>query len=293
MLPHRLSDPEFFARDEFGASKPNVRFLRGHFFREGRLTEEHALYILEHATKLLSSEPNMVDINGPITICGDIQGQYVRLRNFLYPCATHSVQYDLLKLFDVGGPLTDNGYLFLGNYVDRGCFGIECLLYLYTLKLWFPHKFVLLRGNSESRLFTENSTFKRECLQKYSLRVYEACISSFYALPVAALVDGRLFCVHGGLSPELISLSDILVFDRFREQGPRGLLCDLLSSDPAPSFGHEGVRQVPSSTAFLHNSTRGYSFFFTYAGVCQFLERNGLLGVICGHERKETGFAAF
>jgi serine/threonine-protein phosphatase 2B catalytic subunit len=73
-----LSDAEFFAADEFGAPKPNVRILRDHFFREGRLTEEHALYILEHATKLLSSEPNMVEVQGPVTICGDIHGQYVR-----------------------------------------------------------------------------------------------------------------------------------------------------------------------------------------------------------------------
>jgi serine/threonine-protein phosphatase 2B catalytic subunit len=73
-----LSDAEFFAQDELGNSKPNVRVLRDHFFREGRLTEEHALYILEHATAILSEEPNLVDVQGPVTICGDIHGQYVR-----------------------------------------------------------------------------------------------------------------------------------------------------------------------------------------------------------------------
>ncbi|KAJ7244429.1 Metallo-dependent phosphatase-like protein, partial [Mycena haematopus] len=269
-----LSDAEFFAQDEFGASKPNVRILRDHFFREGRLTEEHAIYILEHATKLLSSEPNMVEVQGPVTICGDIHGQY----------------YDLMKLFDVGGPLTDNAYLFLGDYVDRGCFGIECLLYLYTLKLWFPHKFTLLRGNHECQHLTEYFTFKRECLHKYSPRVYDACIASFRALPVAALVDGRFFCVHGGLSPELVQLSDIQALNRNAEPGSRGLLCDLLWSDPIAGFGHEEDRAVPPGTTFLHNATRGCSFFFTYAAACQFLERNGLLGIIRGHEAQDAGY---
>ncbi|KAJ7348162.1 Metallo-dependent phosphatase-like protein [Mycena albidolilacea] len=282
---HRLSDAEFFATDEFGASKPNVRILRDHFFREGRLTEDHAIYILEHATKLLTSEPNMVEVQGPVTICGDIHGQY----------------YDLMKLFDVGGPLTDNAYLFLGDYVDRGCFGIECLLYLYTLKLWFPHKFTLLRGNHECQHLTEYFTFKRECLHKYSQRVYDACLASFRALPVAALVDGRFFCVHGGLSPELNMLSDIQTLDRFAEPGSRGLLCDLLWSDPIAGFGHEDERAgapgtpssasaIPLGATFLHNQTRGCSFFFTYAAACQFLERNGLLGIIRGHEAQDAGY---
>ncbi|KAJ7804492.1 Metallo-dependent phosphatase-like protein [Mycena olivaceomarginata] len=263
---HRLSDPEFFTQDEFGAPKPNARILRDHFFREGRLTEGHALYILEHATKLLSSEPNMVEVQGPVTICGDTY------------------------LFDVGGRLTDNAYLFLGDYVDRGYFGIECLLYLYTLKLWFPHKFTLLRGNHECEHLTEYFTFKRECLHKYSLRVYDACLASFRALPVAALVDGLFFCVHGGLSPELGLLSDILALNRFAEPGSRGLLCDLLWSDPIAGFGHEDDRAVPPGTMFLPNEIRGCSFFYTYAATCQFLRRNDLLGVIRGHEAQDAGY---
>ncbi|KAJ7289147.1 Metallo-dependent phosphatase-like protein [Mycena rebaudengoi] len=248
---HLLSDAEFFTQDNFGASKPNVRVLRDHFFREGRLTEEHALFILKHTTKLLSWEPNMVEVQGSVTICGDIHGQY----------------YDLLKLFDVGGL---DSYLFLGNYVNRGYFGIECLLYLYVLKLWFPSKFTLLRGNHECHHLTEYFTFEHECLHKYTSRVYDACLVSFRALPVAALVDGRLLCVHGGLSPEFTLLSDILALNRFVEPGNSGLLCDLLWSDPIEGFGHEEERAVPPGTMFLHNAVRGCSFFFTYAAACQY-----------------------
>jgi serine/threonine-protein phosphatase 2B catalytic subunit len=197
-----------------------------------------------------------------------------------------------MKLFDVGGPLTDNAYLFLGDYVNRGYFGIECLLYLYTLKLWFPHKFTLLRGNHECRLLTEYFTFKRECLHKYSPTVYEACIKSFCALPVAALVDGRFFCVHGGLSPELILLPDIQTLNRFSEPGSRGLLCDLLWSDPIQIFGNEEEGAVPPGSTFLHNQTRGCSYFYTYLAARLFLERNDLLGIIRGHEAQDAGCVA-
>ncbi|KAJ7875709.1 Metallo-dependent phosphatase-like protein, partial [Mycena olivaceomarginata] len=157
-------------------------------------------------------------------------------------------------------------------------FGVECLLYLYTLKLWFPPKFTLLRGNHECEHLTEYFTFKRECLHKYSLRVYDACLASFRALPVAALVDGLFFCVHGGLSPELGLLPDILALNRFTEPGSRGLMCDLLWSDPIAGFGDEEDRAVPPGTMFLPNEIRGCSFFDTYAATCQFLRRSDLLG---------------
>ncbi|TFK34693.1 Metallo-dependent phosphatase-like protein [Crucibulum laeve] len=277
--PRKPTDEQFFARDERGGRKANPTFLKDHFFREGRLTEMQALFILENATALLSTEPNMVEVKSPVTICGDIHGQY----------------YDLMKLFDVGGSLNESTYLFLGDYVDRGDFGIECLLYLYALKLWYPKKFVLLRGNHECRHLTEYFTFKRECLHKYSERVYEECIKSFCALPLTALVDGRFFCVHGGISPSLVHLSDLMTLDRFQEPGSHGLLCDLLWSDPIQNYGHEheptaqGPGVVPGTT-FLHNATRGCSFFFTYDAVCQFLERNNLLSVIRGHEAQDAGY---
>ncbi|KAF9235456.1 Metallo-dependent phosphatase-like protein [Melanogaster broomeanus] len=142
---------------------------------------------------------------------------------------------------------------------------------------------------------TKYFTFKRECLHKYSQAVYDACLESFNALPLAALVDNRFFCVHGGISPELVTLEDIRRMDRFQEPGSSGLLCDLLWSDPVANFGYEHEASahgpaLPAGTMFEHNATRGCSYFYTYEAACKFLERNGLLGIVRGHEAQDAGY---
>ncbi|KAI0002543.1 Metallo-dependent phosphatase-like protein [Russula compacta] len=276
------TDDQFWMIDQHGRRKPNAEFLREHFIREGRLTEDQALAILRQCTDVLTAEPNVLRVKSPVTVVGDIHGQY----------------YDLMKIFEVGGKLLETNYLFLGDYVDRGCFGIECLLYLYALKLWFPDRLFLIRGNHECRHLTEYFTFKRECLHKYSERVYDACTESFCALPVAALMDSKFFCVHGGISPELHTLSDIDRINRFMEPASSGLLCDLLWSDPVPNFGYENEPSthpspVPRGQLWGHNNTRGCSFYFTYEAVIGFLERNDLLGVIRGHEAQDAGYVMF
>ncbi|KAI0297358.1 serine/threonine protein phosphatase calcineurin catalytic subunit Ppb1 [Russula brevipes] len=264
------TDDQFFSKTDKG--KPDVAFLKTHFHREGRLKEEHALYIIDKATQLLRAEPNVLSVEAPVTVCGDIHGQY----------------FDLMKLFEIGGKPSNTRYLFLGDYVDRGYFSIECLLYLWSLKICYPNSFYLLRGNHECRHLTDYFTFKTECKHKYSERVYEACIESFCALPLAAVMNKQFLCIHGGISPELHTIDDIRKLDRFREPPTSGLMCDILWSDPIEDFGQER-----GTENFVHNHVRGCSYFYTYKAVCDFLERNRLLSIIRAHEAQDAGYRMY
>lgn len=164
----------------------------------------------------------------------------------------------------------------------------QCVLYLWALKIWYPSSLWLLRGNHECRHLTDYFTFKLECKHKYSEKVYEACMDSFCALPLAAVMNKQFLCVHGGLSPELHTLEDIKALDRFREPPTYGLMCDLLWSDPLEEFGQE-----KENSFFTHNHVRGCSYFYSYPAACEFLSRNNLLSVIRAHEAQDAGYRMY
>ncbi|CAJ0956904.1 unnamed protein product [Ranitomeya imitator] len=232
----------------FVDGRPQLETLKNHLAKEGRLEEEVAL------------------------LCGDIHGQF----------------FDLMKLFEVGGSPHTTRYLFLGDYVDRGYFSIECVLYLWSLKIIHPKTLFLLRGNHECRHLTEYFTFKQECKIKYSERVYDSCMDAFDCLPLAALLNQQFLCVHGGLSPEISCLDDIRKLDRFKEPPAFGPMCDLLWSDPAEDYGTEKTLEH-----FTHNTVRGCSYFYSYPAVCEFLQSNNLLSVIRAHEAQDAGYRMY
>eukprot|EP01088_Endostelium_zonatum_P000411 TRINITY_DN10689_c0_g1_i1.p1 TRINITY_DN10689_c0_g1~~TRINITY_DN10689_c0_g1_i1.p1 ORF type:complete len:480 (-),score=82.32 TRINITY_DN10689_c0_g1_i1:159-1598(-) len=248
--------------------EPIIENLKKHFVREGRLTHDDVRKILSKATAILREEPNILTLPEPITICGDVHGQY----------------YDVLKLFEIGGDPATTMYLFLGDYVDRGYFSIEVLLYMYCLKIKYKDTFFMLRGNHECRHLTDYFTFKEECKHKYSLEIYDLANVSFDALPLAAVVNKQFFCVHGGLSPDALTLDVISGIDRFREPPQSGVLCDLLWADPKEKFDYS------DSAEFIPNETRGCSYLYDYKAVTNFLKANELLSVIRAHEAQDEGY---
>lgn len=249
-------------------SIPNWSLLKDHLKQEGRVPKDHCLEIVRAAGDIFMREPNLLDLMDPVTIIGDIHGQF----------------YDLLKILDLAGDINETKYLFLGDFVDRGVFSIEVLLVLYSLKLNFPNSVFLTRGNHESRQLTSFFNFRTECLHKYDLEVYNTIMESFDKLPLACIVNKKFLAVHGGISPSLEKLSDITDLSRFGEIPRKGLLCDLLWADPIDS------EIGTSPEKFKPNTMRECSYFYGVAAANDFLRKSKLLCIIRAHEAQIDGY---
>lgn len=252
-------------------SLPDWQLLKSHFQQEGRLSKPDCLQIVTQANNIFLREPNLLHLEDPVTIIGDIHGQY----------------YDLIKILELAGDLSNTKYLFLGDYVDRGAFSIEVLLLLYSLKINFPSTILMLRGNHECRQLTSFFNFRAECLIKYDLEVYERITESFDALPLSCLVNKRFLSLHGGISPDLKSLQDLASVQRFTEPPRVGLFCDILWADPI------GTENGAFTESFKPNDVRGCSFYFTAHSTRKFLKKNKLLSIIRAHEAQIDGYKMY
>ena len=158
------------------------------------LTEEEVQVLCDKAREVLIEESNVQPVASPVIICGDIHGQF----------------HDLIELFRIGGQCPDTNYLFMGDYVDRGYYSVETVTLLITLKVRFRDRIYILRGNHESRQITQVYGFYDECLRKYgNANVWRILTDLFDYMPLTALVDSQIFCLHGGLSPSIDSLDQI------------------------------------------------------------------------------------
>jgi serine/threonine-protein phosphatase 2A catalytic subunit len=233
------------------------------------------------------NESNVQPVRCPVTVCGDVHGQL----------------HDLLELFKIGGQPPDTNYLFMGDYVDRGYYSVETVSLLLCYKTRYPDRIHLLRGNHESRQITQVYGFFDECVRKYgSGNVWKLFTDLFDYLPLTAVIEDQIFCLHGGLSPSIDTLDHIRQLgkaldhcsvsvgsaltcatcrwrrvDRVQEVPHEGSMCDLLWSDPDERRGW-GI------------SPRGAGYTFGADISEMFNHRNGLTLVSRAHQLVMDGY---
>ena len=194
------------------------------FKAQERMSLGEAMELIDRAKDIMFREPNILQLDAPVVTVGDIHGQF----------------YDLVNLLEEGGkPGPQNVYLFLGDYVDRGSFSCEVMLTLFKLKVAYPDRIWLLRGNHECRTVSGHFGFKEECKIKYGVNVYYRFLLTFQTMPLAAVIStayGDIFACHGGLSPLWKTLEDIQRINRFVESEDDPALLDILWSDPIDEY---------------------------------------------------------
>lgn len=157
------------------------------------LKNSEVVAICRSAMEIFLNQPSLLELSPPVKIVGDTHGQYT----------------DLIRLFEMGGFPPSSNYLFLGDYVDRGKQSLETMLLLLCYKIKYPENFFLLRGNHECANVTKVYGFYDECKRRLNTKMWRTFVDTFNTLPIAALVAGKIFCVHGGLSPSLHNMDEV------------------------------------------------------------------------------------
>ncbi|CAD25847.1 SER/THR PROTEIN PHOSPHATASE PP4 [Encephalitozoon cuniculi GB-M1] len=221
---------------------------------------DEVLELVGEVRKILEQEPNVLHIDTPVNVVGDVHGHF----------------YDVLNMLDLMEDPSEKPYLFLGDYVDRGYNSVDLVLLLFVYKRLYRDRVHLLRGNHETRMLSSVYGFKEECMRKYDLVVYWRICETFQYLPIAAVVLEKYFCVHGGMVPGM-SLDFIMKHDRIGEITE---LNDVLWSDPDETPGFQ-------------KSQRGAGYLFGEDVLKSFLDEHGLSHFVRSHQLVNDGYKAY
>ena len=255
--------PESSSSDGESEEESELDLLLSKLWRGILPTPTELKSLIEQATVCFKKEPNILRIPPPISVVGDIHGQF----------------YDLVEVFRIAGFPPYSRFLFLGDYVDRGQHSVQVISLLLCLKVKFQEHFFLIRGNHESMNTTSYYGFRQELLRKYrSEIVYSLFAELFDSMPIAAVIGDSVFCVHGGLAEGAMTLDEISKINRFAEIPASGPLCDLLWADPMQGDGDFGPSKRRAGRTWGSRITK------------RFLERNKLSMIVRAHEVVQNGY---
>jgi serine/threonine-protein phosphatase PP1 catalytic subunit len=249
-----------------------------------QLQEYEIKYLCTKAREIFIGQPILLELEAPIKICGEygLGTKQRHRRAFLTRAGDiHGQYYDLLRLFEYGGFPPEANYLFLGDYVDRGKQSLETICLLLAYKIKYPENFFILRGNHECASINRIYGFYDECKRRYNIKLWKTFTDCFNCLPIAAIIDEKIFTMHGGLSPDLQSMEQIRRVMRPTDVPDTGLLCDLLWSDPDKDI-----------TGWSEND-RGVSFTFGPDVVSRFLQKHDMDLICRAHQVVEDGYEFF
>ena len=218
--------------------------------------------ILLYSADILMNEPNILKVSTPVYIVGDLHGHILDL---------------LTILSNIGEPSTVK-YLFLGDFVDRGEFSIEIINIILLMKILFPENVFLIRGNHEFRSITRVNGFGSDVVQLYnSEEIFDLFMYTFSQIPLAAVVDDFMVCLHGGIGPNFTSLKQLNYIVRPINDFNDPILVDLLWSDPCYTYDE-----------YL-TSPRQIGSLYGQAATKRFLANCGARFIVRGHQMVEEG----
>uniref|UniRef100_A0A0N4Z4G1 Serine/threonine-protein phosphatase n=1 Tax=Parastrongyloides trichosuri TaxID=131310 RepID=A0A0N4Z4G1_PARTI len=229
------------------------------------LTEKEIIEIVYRTREVFCCQKINIDTEAPCIVVGDIHGQFE----------------DLLAMLHIYGLPPATKYVFLGDYIDRGPFGIECLTLLFGLKFLYPHEVILLRGNHESRPINMVYGFFHECKLRYSIGLYDAIQWTFNFMPLTCRVGQKILCMHGGISEDIIDIRTLEYIVRPYEIPDIGAIADLTWADPSLRVKN------------YEESPRGAGKLFGEQQLKEFLDVNNLDIVIRAHQCVKEGFEIF
>ena len=226
-----------------------------------QVPEAMLLDLCKSAIETFKNRKALIWIESPITVVGDLHGDL----------------QDLMRIWHAQEKWYESKVVFLGDYVDRGDFQLEVVTVLLALAVQYPAQVSLLRGNHEFESVNSIYGFREQVMARYSEKVWKAFNEVFSYLPLAAVIDKRFFCVHGGLSPRLNTLADIESLQLPIREMDDPLVSHLLWSDPG------------DCTCDFVTGSRGRGLIFGLKAVDDFLAKNNLRGVLRAHENVPTG----